>query len=219
MKNLICVLICVLGVLSCKKEDKDPCETVTCLNGGICDDGTCICINGFSGQLCETPPDPCAGITCLNGGTCANGICNCPTGYTGSDCSQQATPDYIEITSVKLTKWPNIVWDPTDGSGPDVYFRLILDGTVLYSNLDDRFINAEAGNTISWNTSLDMQSPDSEYLIEFYDYETLVNDAYMGGVTFTPYSSTNGFPSKLVYNASNCTNCDVFFELDIEYHF
>lgn len=211
----------MLGLFACKKED--PCENVSCQNGGTCDDGTCICINGFSGQFCQTAPDPCAGIICLNGGSCANGVCNCPTGYTGSDCSQQTTPEYIEITSVTITKWPNINWDPTDGSGPDIYFRLLYNGTVLYENSSNRVIDAVWGDPITWNlpasTNLNMQEPTSQYVIEFYDYESILNDVLMGAVYFTPYGSSNGFPSNLIYDASNCTNCDVFFELGVDYHF
>lgn len=32
----------------------DPCEDVSCQNGGACDDGTCICEDGYSGTNCET---------------------------------------------------------------------------------------------------------------------------------------------------------------------
>ena len=36
----------------------DECESATCQNGGTCEDGinqfTCICANGYTGDLCET---------------------------------------------------------------------------------------------------------------------------------------------------------------------
>lgn len=32
---------------------KDPCEDVTCLNGGACMDGTCLCEEYYNGQDCE----------------------------------------------------------------------------------------------------------------------------------------------------------------------
>lgn len=31
----------------------DPCETITCSNGGTCEDGMCLCASGFSGTMCE----------------------------------------------------------------------------------------------------------------------------------------------------------------------
>lgn len=38
---------------ACKK-DKDPCEDVTCLNGGTCNDGNCNCATGYEGSDCGT---------------------------------------------------------------------------------------------------------------------------------------------------------------------
>lgn len=32
----------------------DPCEDVSCLNDGVCDDGTCLCEVGYEGTNCET---------------------------------------------------------------------------------------------------------------------------------------------------------------------
>lgn len=51
-------------VFSCKKE-KDPCEGITCQNGGSCNEGTCSCPANTTGTNCE----------------------NCKTGYEGSGCS------------------------------------------------------------------------------------------------------------------------------------
>jgi hypothetical protein len=31
----------------------DPCEQISCLNGGVCKDGTCECPPGFSGERCQ----------------------------------------------------------------------------------------------------------------------------------------------------------------------
>jgi len=32
----------------------DPCKDVTCLNGGVCDEGDCICATGYEGTDCAT---------------------------------------------------------------------------------------------------------------------------------------------------------------------
>lgn len=49
------LLIVLMGILTvwtgCKKDD--PCENITCLNGGTCLDGDCQCIAGFQGASCE----------------------------------------------------------------------------------------------------------------------------------------------------------------------
>lgn len=31
----------------------DPCKDVECLNGGVCDEGTCICATGYEGDDCS----------------------------------------------------------------------------------------------------------------------------------------------------------------------
>lgn len=42
-----CILILANGC------QQDPCEGVSCQNGGTCMDGSCACPEGFSGSLCE----------------------------------------------------------------------------------------------------------------------------------------------------------------------
>ncbi len=34
----------------------DECDSQVCLNGGACVDGACICVNGYTGENCETAP-------------------------------------------------------------------------------------------------------------------------------------------------------------------
>lgn len=48
-------LAVILGVVStgCKKE-VDPCENVSCLNGGTCNNGNCACSEGYEGSTCGT---------------------------------------------------------------------------------------------------------------------------------------------------------------------
>lgn len=75
----------------CKKEE-DPCEGISCLNSGACNDGTCTCPTGWSGEFCQTSTDPCIGVNCANGGTCVNGTCNCPPGWSGPNCENSTNP-------------------------------------------------------------------------------------------------------------------------------
>lgn len=44
------LLFCGLVFFSCAK---DPCEEVSCQNGGNCIDGICECPDGFEGPFCE----------------------------------------------------------------------------------------------------------------------------------------------------------------------
>lgn len=58
MKKIVLFILTVgsilLSVSSCKKEETDPCETVSCLNGGTCNNGTCACSAGYEGANCQT---------------------------------------------------------------------------------------------------------------------------------------------------------------------
>lgn len=75
--------------------EKDPCKDVSCLNDGICVDGSCLCPEGFSGEYCQTS-EPCNGVNCLNGGTCVDGSCICPPGFTGANCETPIQNDPCE---------------------------------------------------------------------------------------------------------------------------
>lgn len=39
---------------SCGGEKEDPCLAIECLNGGVCEDGSCNCEAGYEGTLCTT---------------------------------------------------------------------------------------------------------------------------------------------------------------------
>lgn len=200
---------------SCEKDDPDPCENVTCLNGGVCVNGSCDCPDGYSGLQCETFDD-CFNVTCLNGGTCVNGICNCPDGYSGSDCSQQVTPDRIRITKIDITRFPATYngagWDLS--SGPDIYPELSKGSTTLYS-ASNFFQNADPSNDYSFDLvpAIDMNEPNDQYSIRLFDYDDFDADDFMGGIIFTPYSSNNGFPSTINLDAGG----DVAFTLHVTY--
>ena len=87
-KNVVLLLLGMvcLSVAACKK---DPCETVNCLNGGNCVEGSCRCPSNFSGVYCEVPLDPCVILACVHGNCLSNGTsasCACDTGWGGTKC-------------------------------------------------------------------------------------------------------------------------------------
>jgi hypothetical protein len=209
---------CMFLFNGCKKDD--PCEDKVCFNGGACVDGTCVCANGYSGANCETAPaapDACAGITCLNGGNCANGVCVCSQGYTGADCSQQLTPTGIRINSIKVTSFPatdgGAGWDLT--SGPDIFPKLTLGTTTIWeSPTYNQNADPSIDYTFTPNPTFNLTSPTSQYTLTLYDYDDLDANDWMGGVNFTPYNSSNGFPTTIVLAPSGSA---VSFSLNVSY--
>ena len=58
-----------------------------CANGGVCTNGGCSCVGGYTGDTCMTAP-PAVCPTCQHGGTCSDPAtgCVCIAGYTGTSC-------------------------------------------------------------------------------------------------------------------------------------
>jgi len=149
--------------------------------------------------------DPCESTICVNGGYCANGDCVCPEGFTGADCSKQETPSQIRISSIVITGFPatdenGAGWDLT--SGPDIYPVLYKDSEVIYSS-STHYPNANPAldYTFDLNPSASLSAPNDEYIIRIFDYDDIDADDYMGGILFTPYSSSNKFPTELNLDA------------------
>jgi len=51
MKKSITVFLISILFAGCTATDK--CDGVNCLNGGICNDGSCTCPNGYDGEFCQ----------------------------------------------------------------------------------------------------------------------------------------------------------------------
>jgi hypothetical protein len=43
----------IFGGISYTSCKKDPCKKTTCFNGGVCENGTCLCKDGYTGLSCE----------------------------------------------------------------------------------------------------------------------------------------------------------------------
>ena len=101
--NFFC--LCKSGFTGAQcQQTIDSCQSITCLNSGICisqssfnSTGTsfCICPFGYSGSRCESKLDACSlQNRCINGGTCVNVgtnslSCACSIGFTGANCEVQ----------------------------------------------------------------------------------------------------------------------------------
>jgi hypothetical protein len=119
---------------------KDKCDDVTCINDGICVDGSCHCPEGFSGETCDLE-DPCRTLNCLNDGTCDNGTCDCPDGYVGVNCENTVATKFLGTYDIVCNGTVDI-----DGTDKDfvnapgtakIYQGEKEDEIIIYTELDE----------------------------------------------------------------------------------
>lgn len=148
----------------------------------------------------ENSLSPCDVVLCDNGGTCLNGACICSTGFEGEFCQNQITPSKISLDKITVHEFPQsnngVPWDPN--TGPDLWIALVHD----------------AKEILQWGEIKYNASHDSIYVFnvpEFVfdkineEHRIIINDVDggpqgfvgMAGVSFTPYSDTNNFPSSI----------------------
>ncbi|XP_072817906.1 delta and Notch-like epidermal growth factor-related receptor isoform X2 [Vicugna pacos] len=83
-------------------EEFDACQRRPCLNNASCVDAiekqdgrnfTCVCLAGYTGELCQSKIDYCILDPCRNGATCISNLsgftCQCPEGYHGLYCEEE----------------------------------------------------------------------------------------------------------------------------------
>ena len=68
--------------------------------------------------------------------------------------------------------------------------------------------------TFTPKTPITITKPFEKHTFELYDYDDIGANDYMGGIEFTPYSDTNGFPATRVLS---CSNCNTSFKIYLEY--
>lgn len=85
---------CIAGVNVCTPGFfgpgcKDEACPHHCWGHGICERGSCRCLQGWSGRICETKAESSMRCDppCRNGGKCVAGHCICHQGSSGVDCS------------------------------------------------------------------------------------------------------------------------------------
>ncbi len=194
MRNLLFIAIILLSFSACKKEEKSPTDPTN-------------------------PNNPCFGITCLNGGHCVNGDCDCPTQWTGPDCGNQKTPSSILIDKIIVNHFPptdnGAGWDLT--SGADIYVKVYTESETLIYKHASFYQNADPNQPHSFTISppISITNTSGRYIVRLYDNDGTSSDDYIAGIIFNIYSNTNGFPSKMRFDAG----AGFDFDMEVRYNF
>jgi hypothetical protein len=193
MKKLTFVLAITFVLFSlfsaCSK--KDPCEGVTCQNGGTCSEGTCQCPTGFEGAFCETASLP-----------------------------KAVNVSAIKVTKVPATKNDGTKWD-TDGTEPDLTLTLVTvksDNTVEQTLWTSDLVKLNAPVTQQHDFSvitpkLRMTAFDKTFALFLFDTDNATNEN-MGGISFNLRDITKNKPATITLD---CATCKVAFELKVTY--
>lgn len=209
MKSKIFTLILLVSIFlnySCSDEPEfiDPCEGVVCLNGGVCNDGTCDCPDGYYGVNCENEVDPCKGVRCLNGGSCDDGECDCPEGYDGEFCQYQLTPSKIRLSKIVVNEF-NIT-EPSGGSwdnfsGADLYISILNDENEVLWTSSIYYEDATGTNYVfEPDPYIDFDEAENLYKIRLFDLDSFDSDDIIYTGRFYPYEEDGGFPSSITYS-------------------
>jgi len=110
MKKL--VLICLVAMMAIMQSCKDECKDVNCQNGGSCIEGTCECLEGFSGTNCET-----RGIDAFIGA------------WTGNNVCPDEDPLLINVDIAEIEGSDTMVTVAIDGEDP--FTATLIDGTLV----------------------------------------------------------------------------------------
>jgi len=198
MKKLFFILAAFSACLifSCKNDDATAlCEAVNCLNGGACNDGTCVCPTGFSGEFCEISiSGPCDTLVCLNGGYCDQGWCyGCDNCFEGQFCQTNSRDKFINAYNGFLnTSFIDIAYNITIAEHADNLCRAIITdnyensyfglGESNSNNLtvpQQSFVFDDVAGTISGNFNIDSQNGQQLFgTLYFTDAQTGYNFSY-----------------------------------------
>ena len=192
MKNHLLYTVGTLMIAATIYPGCNPCEDVSCINGGVCIEGTCECEDGYYGDQCEEY-DACYRNPCQNGGSCnsVTTFCDCPGPYTGADCSQ-LYEDVLE------GYWVRVVLSSIDTT-------VVNDHLMVIRRSGSRF---SIENLTNRNGGFTGGISDGEFIVDegsVYD-EDCENDARVTGGEGKIKYSDNGyrFELKVAYYNRDC---------------
>lgn len=155
--------------LGCSKDAVDPCEGVTCQNGGICVDGSCECPDGYTGFNCETEQVP-----------------------------KTMFIEALEVLRFPAFESNGDTWDVIN-SEPDLTFEIAKHDDASFYTHSKHFPDVDGNSRyIFTDLSIQLDNPSSQqYDLILFDYDSPDPNDFMGGVIFIPFTPGSGFPEKI----------------------
>ena len=165
----LCLFIVTSTFQSCQKSD--PCDNITCYNGGFCANGLCNCPTGYSGSDCSIVLTPSAMVI-----------------------------NSITMTSYPMTQTSGAGWDLTDGPDPFITINSGTSANQndfssgVASNVTGSSIYYSNGFPVT------ISNLNINWTIGVWDYDATSANDFMTGLYFIPISQTSGFPSTINLN-------------------
>uniref|UniRef100_A0A8C0F402 Slit guidance ligand 1 n=1 Tax=Bubo bubo TaxID=30461 RepID=A0A8C0F402_BUBBB len=187
-------------------EDFDDCQDHRCQNNARCLDEvngySCLCTEGYSGQLCEMPPRAtgqpglCERAECQNGAPCvergARALCQCLPGFGGPKCEKLLSVNFVDrdtyLQFTDLQDWPraNITLQVSTAEG---------NGILLYNGDSDHMavelyqghvrVSYDPGTHPTIPTSAETINDGQFHTVELVTFDQMVNLSIDGGSPMT----------------------------------
>ena len=129
---VITLLMTATFLNSCKKENPDPCEGVTCLNGGYCTNGECVCPQGYGGADCSQQITPSKiRITKIE-------VTRFPATNSGAGWDLSSGPDiYPELSKSSYLLWRSSIY--YQNADPSVIYSFEINPVVDLNQPNDQY--------------------------------------------------------------------------------
>jgi hypothetical protein len=150
--------------------EKDTCTNVTCLNGGACGNGKCLCPTGFEGSQCATKSV--SRFVGVYGGytTCNNGSAEIDSAFIVADSSG---PKFINYVYIKLKSLSTATY-------PAILHGYVQENESTYSII----VPEEMMSSYTRSYAITLQSNKTLQIATFENYEPTPGDTIINKCAF-----------------------------------
>ena len=218
------VTIIAFGAITYTSCKKDPCSGVTCLNGGACSNGNCLCPAGYVGSDCGTlattsvtyDNDTYTPVYVVSGGTTYTVPVGSSVTFNGDYGSALNATAYTSGTSSSGTQVGALIsWDlsttfPASGTsivGVDVssdYFFLKIQNNNSSNSAQGVYVNY--GTSAQTFDNISIPNNGQVYSIGYYlaysNTELFINASSGGNWTLYPYTTATAFFANQSYTGT-----------------